>query len=137
MSGTQEKREKMINKIGEIKKELLEVLKEYCQDHNYAFRSFAGMSDWVDKIEKTAYNRGYNDGVLATIKKPRPPFSLNIEVTNRDWLIRNLKQMSDREFAKVFCESTGCSSCPSGGISAQCTDKLIDWLKQEHKEGRQ
>ena len=79
MGGTQEEREKMINKIGEIKKELLEVLEEYCQDHNYADRSFSSMSKWVDKIEKTAYKRGYNDGVLATIKRPRPPYSLNFE----------------------------------------------------------
>ena len=57
------------NNMRDIKKELLLVLEEYCHDHDYGFFKYMGMSDWVEKIEKAAYQQGYNDGVLATAER--------------------------------------------------------------------
>lgn len=57
-------------------------------------------------------------------------------VTNRQWLIWNLIDMSDKELVKAI----GCEICnkyitpyrPS--CSRDCGSLLLDWLKQEHEE---
>jgi hypothetical protein len=61
-------------------------------------------------------------------------------MTNRQWLIWQLIDMSDEEFAEGICENGelwSCRDCKRHGVnkneSSDCEDKLREWLKQEHK----
>jgi hypothetical protein len=66
-------------------------------------------------------------------------------MTNRQWLIWQLIDMSDEEFADAIGSVCGsgtmlwsCRDCKRHGVnkneSSDCEDKLREWLKQEHKE---
>ncbi|MBO6292688.1 MAG: hypothetical protein J6N51_10615 [Selenomonas sp.] len=61
-------------------------------------------------------------------------------MTNRQWLIWQLIDMSDEELVKK-CPGFLCDICAdyitpgSGPCIADCDKILIDWLNQEHKEG--
>lgn len=54
-------------------------------------------------------------------------------MTNREWL----QTLTDEEFVRLMCYS--CESC-TGHTDFEkcntmlCTDRHIEWLKQEHKE---
>ena len=63
-------------------------------------------------------------------------------MTNKQWLIWRLIDMSDREFADRVCgnrEVWSCDDCVKNkvnDVSCQgCEEKFYEWLKQEHKEG--
>ena len=58
-------------------------------------------------------------------------------MTNRQWLIWQMIDMSDEELLDLFgcrmCDKyvTHDKPCPK----EDCYSLLLDWLKQEHKEG--
>ena len=57
-------------------------------------------------------------------------------MTNRQWLIWQLIDISDEELMKLL----GCMVCdkyvtPNKPCPDDCYSFLLDWLKQEHKEG--
>lgn len=57
-------------------------------------------------------------------------------MTNKEWLLKEMQNMSDEEFAKkistidVLCEEQK-DKCTCGRICFECK---TEWLKQEHKE---
>ena len=62
-------------------------------------------------------------------------------MTNRQWLIWQLIDMSDEEFANRLCGNRivwSCDDCVKNKVndvcSGDCEEKLHEWLKQEHKE---
>jgi hypothetical protein len=62
-----------------------------------------------------------------------------LAMTNRQWLIWELIDMSDEEFANRICGKRNvwwCDDCIDNKISypyQDCNKKLYEWLKQEHK----
>ena len=60
-------------------------------------------------------------------------------MTNRQWLIWQLIDMPDDEFADKVCgykEVWSCEDCEENKIKPMvdgCRKKLHEWLKQEHK----
>ena len=57
-------------------------------------------------------------------------------MTNREWLLNKMQNMSDEEFVKVFEESTyicELKNCEET-TSMHCEDCIERWLKAEHKE---
>lgn len=57
-------------------------------------------------------------------------------VTNREWLLNKMQNMSDEEFVKVFEESTyicELKNCEET-TSMHCEDCIERWLKSEYKE---
>jgi hypothetical protein len=65
-------------------------------------------------------------------------------MTNRQWLIWQLIDMSDEEFADRVCGNSGVWSCDecienkrNGVCGRNCQENFHEWLKQEHKECRQ
>ena len=57
-------------------------------------------------------------------------------MTNREWLLNKMQNMSDEELAKVFEESTyicELKKCEET-TSMHCEDCIERWLKSEHKE---
>ena len=63
-------------------------------------------------------------------------------MTNRQWLIWQLIDMSDDEFADRVCGQGNvwwCDDCVNNKItypsSHDCYKKFHEWLKQKHKEG--
>lgn len=60
-------------------------------------------------------------------------------MTNRQWLIWRLIDMSDEEFAEGICgnsELWSCDDCIDNKITYctnGCCKKFHEWLKQEHK----
>jgi hypothetical protein len=65
-------------------------------------------------------------------------------MTNRQWLIWQLIDMSDEEFADRVCgnrEVWSCDDCVKNkvnNVSCQgCEEKFHKWLQQEHKEGEE
>ena len=96
----------------EARKELLEVLEEYCHDKGYNLQVFAGLSDLV----YTLYPK----------KKT---------MTNGDW-VRSLDDDALAKWLDIF-DMDICENCP--GDNAYCEDELCGeqwqkWVKQEHKE---
>lgn len=60
-------------------------------------------------------------------------------MTNRQWLIWELIDMSDEEFADRVCGHRvvwSCDDCAENKIifGQSCRKKFHEWLKQEHKE---
>lgn len=62
-------------------------------------------------------------------------------MTNRQWFIWRLIDMSDEEFAEGICgngEVWSCDDCRRYGVNDcgcdGCEEKFHAWLKQEHKE---
>jgi predicted RNA-binding Zn-ribbon protein involved in translation (DUF1610 family) len=73
---------------------------------------------------------GYNRNML----------KVGIVMTNREWLIWQLIDMSDEEFAEGICgngELWSCDDCRRHGVNDHgctgCEEKFHAWLKQEHK----
>lgn len=101
----------------EARKELLEILEEYCRDKGYNLQVFAGMADWVYTLypkKKTMSNadkiRGMTDEELA------------------DWIMRYVEPCA----LCAYHKSAGdCSPPPQNG---DCESGRLEWLKQEHKE---
>jgi hypothetical protein len=64
-----------------------------------------------------------------------------LTMTNRQWLIWKMIDMSDDEFADRVCghkEVWSCNDCAENKIKPMnngCRKKFQEWLKQEHKEG--
>lgn len=63
-------------------------------------------------------------------------------MTNRQWLIWQLIDMSDEEFNDRICGNRDfwlCTDCVKYGVNDHdcdgCENVLYEWLKQEHKEG--
>lgn len=61
-------------------------------------------------------------------------------MTNRQWLIWQLIDMSDEEFADKVCGSDlwSCDDCIKNtttdyGYCQGCREEFSEWLKQEHK----
>lgn len=60
-------------------------------------------------------------------------------MTNRQWFIWKLIDMSDEEFADRICGEKNiwsCDDCVDNKISYPCQDcnkRFYEWLKQEHK----
>ena len=57
-------------------------------------------------------------------------------MTNRQWLVQQLIDISDKEFMELF----GCEVCAkyviqNGPCPADCDPVLLAWFKQELKEG--
>ena len=59
-------------------------------------------------------------------------------MTNREWLLNQMQNMSDEELAEVFmgcnyfCRVQDYKPCEKGKY--KCKDCRINWLKSEHKE---
>ncbi len=60
-------------------------------------------------------------------------------MTNREKFLKKLREMTNEQLARVFCNTSWCSDCPA---RAGCFDQsgikevLIDWLaKEEEQEG--
>ena len=56
-------------------------------------------------------------------------------MTNREWLLNKMQNMSDEELIKInlwdfICNAIRSSDCKNG----ICVDCKLDWLKAEHKE---
>lgn len=63
-----------------------------------------------------------------------------IKMTNREWLMLKMIDMSDDEFADRVCgrrEVWSCNDCAENKIvyAQCCRKKFHEWLKQEHEEG--
>ena len=63
------------------------------------------------------------------------------EMTNREWLVQKLIDMSDDEFADSVCGSElwSCDDCADNKINNYsycqgCQEEFRKWLQQEHKE---
>lgn len=55
-------------------------------------------------------------------------------MTNRDKFLLKLIDMSDKELALIYCLCINdCRDCHFVGAKG-CFDKLVDWIKQEHKD---
>ena len=60
-------------------------------------------------------------------------------MTNRQWLLNKMQNMSDEEFGKLFNGTTViCDlqepNCPCESNDTTCTECKANWLQQEHKE---
>jgi hypothetical protein len=59
-------------------------------------------------------------------------------MTNRQWLMWQLIDMSDEEFRRFldyrYCIHKDTRSCPIE-CEADCLNGMLAWLKQEHEEG--
>lgn len=62
-------------------------------------------------------------------------------MTNRQWLIWKLIDMSDEEFANRLCGNRivwSCDDCVNnkvnGACGGDCEKRFHEWLQQEHKE---
>ncbi len=59
-------------------------------------------------------------------------------MTNRQWLMWQLIDMSDEELIKNFgfmCDVCRKYITPNNQCPKDCDSLLLAWLKQEHKEG--
>lgn len=60
-------------------------------------------------------------------------------MTNRQWLMWQLLDMSDekllRKFPGLFCDVCDEYIMPHQICKGDCRPKLLAWLNQEHKEG--
>lgn len=61
-------------------------------------------------------------------------------MTNRQWIIQKLIDMSDEEFADRLCGKRNVWSCDecvenkvNGACTRYCEEHFREWLKQEHK----
>ena len=97
----------------EARKELLEVLEEYCHDKGYNLQVFAGLSDLV----YTLYPK----------KKT---------MTNGDW-VRSLDDDALAKWLDIF-DMDICENCPMNNTprceEEMCGEQWQKWVKQEHKE---
>jgi hypothetical protein len=100
----------------EARKELLETLEEYCHDKGYNLAAFAGLADLVYTL-----------------------YPLQKYMTNAD----KLRSMTDEQLAEwleVFsyefseCRCCGLKIKSGSNCENSCSDGLLKWLKQEHKE---
>lgn len=55
-------------------------------------------------------------------------------MTNREKTINNISALNDDDFTKFYCMMSNCISCPGKPLSSECLNRLMKWLKQEHKE---
>ena len=60
-------------------------------------------------------------------------------MTNRQWLLEKIQNMSDEEFGELFSGTTViCDlqepNCPCESNDTTCTECKANWLKAEHKE---
>jgi hypothetical protein len=55
-------------------------------------------------------------------------------MTNREKTINNISALNDDDFTKLFCRMSNCTSCPGKPLGKKCQKRLMEWLKQEHKE---
>ena len=58
-------------------------------------------------------------------------------MTNKQWLMWKMIDMSDEDFADIQCKITRCDDCPGCGEHSECIPKLRKWLKQEHEDESQ
>ena len=96
----------------EARKELLEVLEEYCHDKGYNLQVFAGLSALVYTL-----------------------YPMQKTMTNGDW-VRSLDDDALAKWLDIF-DMDICENCPLGD-NAYCEDELCGeqwrkWVKQEHK----
>lgn len=63
-----------------------------------------------------------------------------MKMTNRQWLMWQLIDMSDEELIKEY-PGVGCEACRKYGVTPNqictkdCDSLLLAWLKKEHEEG--
>ena len=56
-------------------------------------------------------------------------------MTNREWLLNKIQNMSDGELACILAnENNICKIMNKKCVGGDCTDCILPWLKQEHKE---
>ena len=55
-------------------------------------------------------------------------------MTNREKAINNIFALNDDDFTKFYCMMSNCISCPGKPLDSECLNRLMKWLKQEHKE---
>lgn len=58
-------------------------------------------------------------------------------MTNREWLLNKMQNMSDKEFAEILDDGERiCNiiSTPNFECASNCQRCIKNWLKQEHKE---
>ena len=56
-------------------------------------------------------------------------------MTNREWLLKKMQNMSDEELAGILaCESRMCEMMDKGCAGGDCSNCIYPWLKSEHKE---
>lgn len=56
-------------------------------------------------------------------------------MTNREWLLDKMQNMSDEELAVILaCESRMCEIMDKGCAGGDCSNCIYPWLKSEHKE---
>lgn len=56
-------------------------------------------------------------------------------MTNREWLLNKMQNMSDEELAVILaCESRMCEIMDKGCAGGDCSNCIYPWLKAEHKE---
>ena len=60
-------------------------------------------------------------------------------MTNRQWLIWQMIDMSDNELKKKYpgflCDVCAEYITPKTTCSGECNSLMLSWLNQEHKEG--
>lgn len=56
-------------------------------------------------------------------------------MTNREWILKEMKNMSDKELAKILHVTSFIPDvCKQDCAGRLCTDCKISWLKEKHKE---
>lgn len=56
-------------------------------------------------------------------------------MTNRQWLMNEMQNMSDEELAEILASESGiCDTINKECVNETCTNCTLNWLKSEHKE---